>query len=86
MTHFLGEFLDPSLTHLLLGLLYEGEYVAHAQNTRGQPVGVELLQGFGSPFRCLATHFRDTGDYCPGSGVPPFDEATVYEAGGAPEL
>ena len=50
------------------------------------PKTVELLQGLGSPFRCLATHFRDTGDYCPGSGVPPFDEATVYEAGGPTEL
>jgi hypothetical protein len=50
------------------------------------PKTVELLLGLGSPFRCLATHFRDTGDYCPGSGVPPFDEATVYEAGGPTEL
>ena len=50
------------------------------------PKTVELLQGLGSPFKCLATHFRDTGDYCPGSGVPPFDEATVYEAGGPTEL
>ncbi len=50
------------------------------------PKTVDLLRSLGSPFKCLATHFRDTGDYCPGSGVPPFDEATVYETRGPPEL
>ena len=49
------------------------------------PETVELLRGLGSPFKCLSTHFRDTGDYCPGSGVPPFDEASVYEVA-TPEL
>jgi ankyrin repeat protein len=33
------------------------------------PETVELLQKLGSPFRCLNTHFRGTGDYCPGSGL-----------------
>ena len=36
------------------------------------PKTVELLVGLGSPFKCMSTHFRDTGDYCAGSGVPPF--------------
>ena len=46
------------------------------------PKTVELLQGLGSPFKCLDTHFRDTGDYCPGAGVPPFEGAILEE--GAP--
>ena len=33
---------------------------------------LDLLTRLGSPLRCLDTHFRGTGDYCPGSGVPPF--------------
>jgi len=40
------------------------------------PETVELLRGHGSPFLCLHTHFRGTGDYCAGSGVPPFDHLT----------
>jgi ankyrin repeat protein len=44
------------------------------------PQTVELLQGLGSPFLCLSTHFRDTGTHCSGSGVPPFEEMSVYEA------
>ena len=43
------------------------------------PKTVELLVSLGSPFKCLATHFRDTGDYCAGAGVPPFEEASVFE-------
>jgi ankyrin repeat protein len=43
------------------------------------PKTVELLQGLGSPFKCLDTHFRDTGDYCPGAGVPPFEGAVISE-------
>lgn len=46
------------------------------------PQTVELLQRLGSPFLCLTTHFRDTGDYCPGAGVPPFEEESVYEEQG----
>jgi len=38
---------------------------------------VELLQSLGSPFKCLNTHFRNNGDYCPGSGVEPFETAPV---------
>jgi ankyrin repeat protein len=50
------------------------------------PKTVELLQSLGSPFLCLETHFRDTGDFCPGAGVPPFEEETIFEerGGGRP--
>ena len=41
------------------------------------PKTVELLQSLGSPFKCLNTHFRNNGDYCPGSGVEPFETAPV---------
>ena len=43
------------------------------------PKTVDLLVSLGSPFKCMSTHFRDTGDYCAGSGVAPFDEASVFE-------
>jgi uncharacterized protein len=43
------------------------------------PETVKLLSGMGSPFKCLSLHFRDTNTWCEGSGVPPFDEATVFE-------
>jgi hypothetical protein len=43
------------------------------------PRTVELLRGLGSPFQCLDTHFRDTGDYCAGAGVPPFEGAVIGE-------
>ena len=43
------------------------------------PETVELLRGFGSPFKCLDTIFRGTGDYCPGVGVEPFDLDTPLE-------
>ena len=36
------------------------------------PATVELLQSLGSTLECLNTHFRGTGDFCPGAGVPPF--------------
>lgn len=39
------------------------------------PETVALLQRLGAPLKCLHTHFRGTGDYCPGSGVEPFDAA-----------
>jgi ankyrin repeat protein len=45
------------------------------------PATVELLQKLGSPFLCLETHFRDTGDFCPGAGVPPFEEESIFEEG-----
>lgn len=37
------------------------------------PETVDLLVGLGSELRCLNTHFRGTGDFCPGAGVDPFD-------------
>ena len=41
------------------------------------PQTMELLLGLGSEFKCLNTHFRNNGDYCPGSGVEPFQTATA---------
>ena len=43
------------------------------------PKTVELLVSLGSPFLCLKTHFRDTGDFCPGAGVAPFSDESVFE-------
>jgi hypothetical protein len=43
------------------------------------PETVELLQRLGAPLLCLNTHFRGTGDYCPGSGVPPFEGAQEFQ-------
>jgi hypothetical protein len=39
------------------------------------PQTVELLTSLGSPLECIHTHFRDTGDYCPGSGAEPWETA-----------
>ena len=50
------------------------------------PETVELLQRLGSPFRCLDTHFRGTGDYCPGSGVPPFEGAERFDGAVTPAV
>src|SRR5688500_13675751 len=36
------------------------------------PETAELLRSLGSEFRCLNTHFRNNGNFCPGSGVEPF--------------
>ena len=41
------------------------------------PKTVELLQSLGAKFQCLDTHFKGTGDYCPLSGVPPFEVAPI---------
>ena len=38
------------------------------------PETVELLQSLGAELKCLNSHFRGTGDWCPGAGVAPFDE------------
>ena len=38
------------------------------------PETVELLQTLGSELKCLNSHFRGTGDFCPGSGAAPFGE------------
>ena len=45
------------------------------------PQTVELLQSLGSPLLCLNTHFRGTGDYCAGSGAPPFAGAELEQHG-----
>ena len=44
------------------------------------PETVELLLSLGSEFKCLDTHFRHTGDFCPGAGVEPFDTAPEEES------
>jgi hypothetical protein len=36
------------------------------------PETVKLLQSLGSEFKCINTHFRGTGDYCPTSGLKPW--------------
>ena len=36
------------------------------------PETVELLLRLGSEFKCLDTHFRNGGQFCPGSGAQPF--------------
>jgi ankyrin repeat protein len=36
------------------------------------PETEKLLVSLGSTLECLHTHFLDTGDWCPGSGVPEF--------------
>ena len=33
----------------------------------------DLLVKLGSELKCLNTHFRGTGDFCPGSGADPFE-------------
>ena len=43
------------------------------------PETVELLLKLGSEFRCLHTHFRNNGDWCPGAGVEPFKDAVQAE-------
>ncbi len=45
------------------------------------PETVELLLKLGSEFKCLHTHFRGTGDYCPGAGVELFEYMSEPEAG-----
>jgi ankyrin repeat protein len=43
------------------------------------PETVTLLTKLGSPLLCLHTHFRGTGDYCPGTGVISFDSAAKLQ-------
>jgi hypothetical protein len=38
----------------------------------GYPETVVLLQSLGSPFKCLSTLFRGTGDYCADTEVEPW--------------
>ena len=46
-----------------------------------QPETVQLLRGLGSPFLCLHTHFRGTGEWCAGAGLPPFEGAVTTDSG-----
>jgi ankyrin repeat protein len=39
------------------------------------PLTEELLLRLGSEYKCLNTHMRNNGDYCPGTGVAPFKDA-----------
>jgi len=39
------------------------------------PATEELLLELGSEYKCLNTHMRNNGDWCPGSGVVPFKDA-----------
>ena len=41
------------------------------------PETVELLLGLGAEFKCIDTHFRGTGAWCAGAGVPPFEGAII---------
>ncbi len=41
------------------------------------PETVELLLGLGAEFKCIDTHFRGTGAWCSGAGVPPFEGAII---------
>ena len=43
----------------------------------GFPETVDLLLGLGAELKCIDTHFRGTGAYCAGSGVPPFEGAII---------
>ena len=45
----------------------------------GFPETVDLLLGLGAEFRCIDTHFRGTGAYCAGSGVPRFEAIVTPE-------
>jgi ankyrin repeat protein len=44
------------------------------------PATVDLLVKLGSELRCLNTHFRGTGDFCPGSGAAPFEHMVAPQA------
>ncbi len=46
----------------------------------GFPETVELLLSLGAEFRCVDTHFRGTGAWCAGSGVPRFEAIVGEEA------
>jgi ankyrin repeat protein len=39
------------------------------------PLTEELLLSLGSEYKCLNTHMRNNGDWCPGAGVPRFKGA-----------
>ena len=48
------------------------------------PGTVDLLVGLGSELRCLNTHFRGTGDFCPGAGVEAFETGEIVRPGSPP--
>ena len=48
------------------------------------PGTVDLLVGLGSELRCMDTHFRGTGDFCPGAGVEPFGTEKAPGGSGNP--
>ena len=50
------------------------------------PQTVELLLTLGSEFKCLNTHFRNNGDWCPGAGVEPFKGAVQSDGQVTPTL
>ena len=56
------------------------EFLAEVRGMPQRNLAVELLQKYGGQFECLDTHFRGTGDYCPLSGVEPFETAKIEEA------
>ena len=41
------------------------------------PETVEHMLDLGAELRCEHTHFRGTGHYCAGAGVPPFEDAII---------
>ncbi len=43
------------------------------------PETEELLLQLGSEYKCLNTHMRNNGDWCPGAGVAPFKDAVQAE-------
>jgi ankyrin repeat protein len=43
------------------------------------PKAMELLLGLGSELKCLNTHMRNNGDWCPGAGVASFKDAVQAE-------
>ena len=41
------------------------------------PETVKYMLSLGAEFKCIDTHFRGTGAWCPGAGVPPFEGAII---------
>ena len=44
-----------------------------------QPATVRFMVDRGAEFKCLNVHFRGTGNWCAGSGVPEFEGIAHYE-------
>ena len=49
-----------------------------------RPETQELLLRLGSEYKCLNTHMRNNGDWCPGAGVAPFKDALQQDGQIAP--